>query len=226
MLLENLDLNAARGLKLLGVALLGAVLVIPASANLVTNGTFSTPPGGAFETLGEGSSAIPGWTVGSVGSVDWINNYWQNPAGSYSLDMDGDTPGSISQTGISTIAGHMYDLTFDLSGNPDGGNPLKTLQVSATGGTPESFLYTTGSNTHASMNYLSESYVFTASSNSTTINFQSLDAYPSPYGPVLANVAMGAATTPEPGFYGVLGLGLSGLVLVASRRRYSAAGRN
>ena len=226
MLVENFDLNATRGLKLLGLAFLGAALAIPAGATLVDNGTFATPPSGDFTTLFAGSAAIPGWTVGPVGSVDWISSYWQGAGGGYSLDMDGDNPGSVSQTGIATVAGKTYDLTFDLSGNPDGGIPLKTLQVSATGGAPESFVYTTGSNTHASMNYLPESYVFTASSNSTTINFQSLDAVTSPYGPVVADVAM-AAATPEPGFYGALGLGMSGLVLVASRRcRASAAGRN
>jgi hypothetical protein len=54
--------------------------MVPAHADINTNGTFLGVPGGPFTTVFSGSTAINGWTVTS-GSVDWINTYWGSPVG-------------------------------------------------------------------------------------------------------------------------------------------------
>lgn len=213
--------------SLFGLALLGGSLVIPASANLVTNGTFEPLPplGPAFQTVvSPDSTTIPGWTVAS-GSVDWIGTYWQAPPvlGGNSIDLDGNSVGSISQTIADLTVGDHYVLSFALSGNPDNiaVNP-KTLTVTETGDVSSSknFSYlVTGSNTEANMNWASESFAFTASASTTTIIFQSTDTPSSnPYGPVIGAVSL----TPEPGFYGLLALGLSGVFFVLIRRKRKA----
>jgi hypothetical protein len=139
------------------VAVIAGAAMVPAQADINTNGTFLGVPGGAFTTLFAGDSSINGWTVTS-GSVDWINTYWGAPIGN-SIDMDGD--------------------------------------------------------------YAAESLVFTATGPSTTLTFESLDCCGSPYGPAIADVSVNEdiAATPEPSFYGILGLGLAGLVNAVRRRK-------
>ena len=149
---------------ILAVAILLVLAFLPASVAvvradiIVSNGTF-LPEQPDFATIYAVSNAIPGWTV-ATGSVDWIGSYWQGAGGGYSIDMDGNNPGSISQN-LTTVSGQGYTLTFDLSGNPGGGNPLKTLDVSADS-TAQNFTYTTGSNTNSNMQYVSETLYFQA----------------------------------------------------------------
>lgn len=46
-----------------------------ASVATIVNGSFElTEPAGSFDTLGMGSMALAGWTIGS-GSVDFIGDY-------------------------------------------------------------------------------------------------------------------------------------------------------
>jgi len=204
-------------------ALVGG-MTVPAMADLVTNGNFAGQGAGVmYTTISSGSTFAGDWTVGT-GNVDWIGNYWQSPTGvagplNGSVDLDGTSPGSISQT-ITTVPNAVYDLTFFLSGNPDGGNPIKTLVVNAgsTGFAP--ITYTTGSNSHGSMDYVSESLLFQATSSSTIISFISADAAGSDWGPVVGGIGVNLApTTPEPGFYGALAIGLSGLFYLVRRRQ-------
>jgi choice-of-anchor C domain-containing protein len=204
-----------QSLVLAGVAI---ALAIPAHADLV-NGTFSTPPPGQFDANVTGTT-IPGWTVTS-GNVDWINTYWQQPpGGGFSLDMDGSTPGAISQT-VATTAGVTYDLTFELSGNHNNeADPDKILNVSA-GPSSQQFTYNvdTFNNNNTTMLWQSESFIFTASGPSTSITFASGDTPGNLTGPALGDVSLNVVTTPEPGLYGALAIGLSGLFYVMFRRR-------
>jgi choice-of-anchor C domain-containing protein len=199
-------------------------MAMPANADLVNNGNFagntSSPLPVSYTTVSAGdSTTIPGWTVLS-GSVDWIGGYWQSPTGSGtgSIDLDGTSPGAIYQT-ITTVANQTYDLSFFLSGNPDGGSPIKSLTVDING-TPSGsspYTYITGTNSRGDMQYVMRSFLFTATGTSTTIEFASNDASTSPWGPVLGGVSVTA--TPEPALYGVLGIGIFSLFFLRRRSR-------
>jgi len=98
--------------------------------------------GSGFEQLNAGDISLDGWTVDS-GSVDWIGTYWVAQDGSKSIDMSGTDAGAISQTFATTI-GNTYTVSFYLSGNPAGPPTVKTLDVSATGGTVDHFTFDIG----------------------------------------------------------------------------------
>jgi choice-of-anchor C domain-containing protein len=190
-------------------------LVVPASADIVTNGQFLGSAGG-FTTVNAGSNTIPGWTV-TVGSVDWIGNYWSAPVGQ-SVDMDGNSPGAISQD-ITTVTGQTYWLSFWLAGNPDGhGNPVpavnpKKLTVSAVNLNDSSLLSTQDYLHQWDLTWTLESFHFTATGSQTTLAFTSGDSG-GPYGPVVADIRV-----PGPDFYTEFALGLSGLGLLMFFRR-------
>ncbi|MDA8373609.1 MAG: DUF642 domain-containing protein [Actinomycetota bacterium] len=172
-----------------------------------TSGNFSTnalsSPG--YDTLYPGgSSYLDGWTVTS-GSVDLIGSYWTQPTtdtsgnaySGYSLDMNGSpdsanpsTPGTISQT-FTTVANATYEVQFLLAGNPTCGLFTKTLSVSATGGTSQSFSFiNTSSTTQTSMGWTPEMYTFTANSATTTLTFAADTSNQSNCGPALADVTV------------------------------------
>src|SRR5271165_2494437 len=76
------------------------------AVNLVMDGDFGSPSGGSrYVTYHNGASIGP-WLVGMppqdvhvTGSVDLVGGYWQAPtAGGGSVDLDGNNPGTISQT--------------------------------------------------------------------------------------------------------------------------------
>ena len=79
----------------------------PAQAiNLINNGSFENSSLGSgfnFVTLSAGSTAINDWTV-TNGSIDYINQEWQNSDGGFSLDLSGkvNDAGSIAQTFVTT----------------------------------------------------------------------------------------------------------------------------
>ncbi|QOZ59540.1 hypothetical protein XH86_12955 [Bradyrhizobium guangdongense] len=56
------------------------------------------------------------------------------------MDLDGNSPGSISQT-LTNLAAGNYAITFYLSGNPDGQPPTKTVQVGITGAGSQTYTY-------------------------------------------------------------------------------------
>jgi choice-of-anchor C domain-containing protein len=197
-------------------------LATPAKADIF-NSTFSgtvTGNGGAFTTIGA-TDTFAGWTVNS-GSIDWIGTYWAAPltgnqmtTGDHSVDLDGNSPGSISTT-FNTTMGQTYVVNFYLAGNPDGLPEVKTVNVSADALTPQVFTFDDIGATYANMNWTKETYSFTAGGPTTTLTFASGDVN-SPYGPAIGDVSVSA--TPEPGFYGVMAIGLAGLGLALARRR-------
>jgi choice-of-anchor C domain-containing protein len=178
----------------LGIVIGGLAVLALAGATLAftgpTNGSFETGTyvdgGSGFEQLNAGDSSITGWTVDS-GSVDWIGTYWQAQDGVMSIDMSGADVGAISQTFATTI-GNTYTVSFFLAGNPAGPPSVKTLDVSATGGTVSHYTFDTTGSTLANMNWMAATYSFLATTSSTTLSFVSTT--PGPFGPAIDNVVV------------------------------------
>jgi len=171
---------------LAAIALAGPTLAFTG----LTNGSFETGAyggnGAGFQQLDAPNTSIDGWTV-DAGSVDWIGTYWPAQEGAMSIDMSGAGAGTISQTFATTI-GNTYTVSFYLSGNPAGEPLVKTLDVSATGGTVDSYTYDTTGNDLVTMNWTAEAYSFLATSTSTTLSFVSTTT--TAFGPAIDNVVV------------------------------------
>jgi choice-of-anchor C domain-containing protein len=178
----------------LGIAIGGLAAITLAGSTLafsgLINGSFETgtflPNASGFEQLNAVDTSIDGWTV-DAGSVDWIGAYWQADDGAMSIDMSGAGAGTISQTFETTI-GNTYNVSFALSGNPDGDPAVKTLDVSATGGTVGNYTYDASANDLNNMNWTEATYSFLATSASTKLSFISTTA--TPFGPAIDNVVV------------------------------------
>lgn len=187
--------------------------------NLLANGSFESPAlpdGTSFSTYGAGNG-ITGWTIGA-GSVDLIRDYWNASQGIQSIDLNGNSPASISQL-VGTQVGGVYNLSFDLAGNPDGAFD-KQLQVywggTLVGGTNVTFNQT---GSRAAMGWTTINFTgLTATAMSTELRFQGLDTGNPFIGAALDNAAVVTAT-PEPSTYLLMGTGLLGIVVAARRKR-------
>lgn len=209
--------------RFLIAACLGLSAIAPAHANLVTNGSFETPiVGGApFVTLNSGSGALPGWSI--LGSIDHIGSYWQASDGNQSIDLNGlGQLGTISQT-LATTPGQLYELTFDMAGNPDF-DSVKTLLVQVDA-VAQPFNFDSTGKSLGAMGWVSHSLLFTATDVVTTLMFQSLTIdflAPAPvsnmfsFGPALDNVAVNAV--PVPAAVWLLGSALLGLGMIRRRK--------
>jgi len=201
----------------------GALVALPAQANLLTNGSFEL---GAFVNQGNdtmslaaGSTVIIGWTV-VTDTTAWIGP--TNPFGlsasdgSFFLDLTNYQAGSpfagMSQV-IATTPGATYELSFDLGSSTFWGRPdAVTASAAGTSATFTSPL--TGTNNdwqHVSMQ-------FTASSSSTTVLLQGVAGI-NYIGLDNASVDLvSGPTVPEPGALALLGLGLARMQLARKRK--------
>jgi choice-of-anchor C domain-containing protein len=189
-----------------------------AATNLVLDPNFDSPSGGPSYTTYNGGQTFGEWLVTGA-SVDLIGGYWQAPVGGGSVDLDGLAPGGVSQN--ITLSAGTYLLSFYLSGNPDGGDPTKTVEVGL-GGHDQTFTYTTGpSNSETNMDYVLESMRVTVTSGLQTLSFSSLDASTSPYGPVIGGISLDAVV-PEPAAWALMLLGFAGIGAGLRSRRQRA----
>ena len=196
-------------------ALLAAAVAVaaPAGAASIVNGSFEDgiDPGSFTTVNAVDSMSITGWTVGD-GSIDYIGSYWTAQDGSRSIDLSGNSIGTISQE-FATFAGQSYAITYWVSKNPDGGDALRTGTISV-GGSTGGFAYS-GVNDRTNMNWAQETFRFTATGASTTLSFMSDASGGCCFGPALDNVSI--AGVPEPSAWALMILGF-GLVGGALRR--------
>jgi len=183
------------------------------AADLITNGSFEqgTAPG-SFTTVGTGGTNITGWSVLS-GSVDYIGSYWNAEDGSRSIDLAGNTYGTLAQI-VDLVAGQAYRLTFFLSANPDQSVYPRSTNVSIDGMTQQ-FDYT-GSPTKSDMGWLQYTWDFVATGGSTTLSFTALNTG-NAYGPALDNVMLSAV--PEPTTWALMIFGFLAVGYSMRRRK-------
>ena len=163
----------------------GATSAFASGANLLINGDFESGAhtNETVQVISPSSNAIGGWAVTS-GSVDWIeSSIWAAQSGTYSLDMNGNNPGAITQS-FATVSGATYSVQFYMGANP-GAYSSVTLTASVTGGSSIPFTVSV----HPSVTWASESFTFTAISTTTTLTFAG-DPNTGASGPALDNVSV------------------------------------
>ena len=207
-----------------------------AATNLLTNGSFEDIGAGAIpESWGgltyyvdgthpsQGPSVfLPGWTVQS-GSVDltWSSSVW-GPAdtGNYSLDINGWSPGVISQN-FATVAGQTYDVSYAYSRNA-AGSAFDPVQATVAAGDVSKLVSVSyedpdfGSAYHMLWGHSGFSFVATGSQSTITLSavtggnagvfFDSIDV-------------TGPAGVPEPAAWALMIVGFGGVGAVLRRRR-------
>lgn len=189
-----------------------ALLASPAGAATLLNGSFEMPDiSGGFQTLNAGSSALEGWTI-DEGSVDLINSHWQPQDGGQSLDLNGNAQGKISQMITDLVVDATYELSFWVSGNPDGAPQKKNLHTIFDDGTPIQVIFDTFGISRSAMKWQRHTVLFTAVATEMKLTFASGDA--GFYGTALDNVSVEQVPVPAAGLLLLLGLGgLAGLRL-------------
>jgi len=229
-----------------------AILLVVSSsafADLVTNGDFETPTAGNISNYAAGGEPVGfAWSVGSSGSVDHIGGYWAGYDGTFagsfgnqSLDLSGNSPGSIEQQ-LSTVAAQSYDITFAMSGNSDAATTPKSLnlQVGSTSGASDVLATQTitwdptvvfgagneSNHTSSNMGWVLYTVRFTATGSTSFLQFIGLQTAGD-------NAAVGAVVdgisvneTPEPATFLLFGAGIAGLGLWRRSQRRSRALRS
>ena len=224
--------------KILSVLSVLAVAMVAPNAyaiNLVTNGSFEigAPSGGCQA----GATSLSGWTV-TAGNID-IDSATPGcsgitPAdGTYFVDLTGswsNDVGAIAQD-ITTAIGTQYNLSFYFTGNPQwqvgagcasgyaNDGATKAMRVTA-GAVTQTFSVDTTGASCVSPQWTLENVLFTATSTTTTLLFQSLNGATaaSVYGPLLDGVSVNVAPVPEPATLGMLVLGIAGLGFARRRK--------
>lgn len=196
-----------------------------AKANLLTNGSFEDAtinPGGSFIEVLPGEEFITGWDVVEE-DVHYMGTFWEASDGIRSLDLDGliGSSGGVSQT-FSTVAGTLYNVTFDLAGNYANAPTIKPMRVSADGQTQDFFFDVTGKGP-SDMGWTMESWSFVADDTSATLQFLSLteaNGLLEGWGAAIDNVAVLAANAvPIPAAVWLFGTALIALVGFSKRSK-------
>ena len=189
-----------------------------AAQNLLSNGSFENPALSSatqFTTILAGGT-IGAWTVGA-GGVDLIRNYWTPYTGSQSIDLNGNSPGSISQT-IATTAGQKYTLTFALAGNPDNAsNKVLNVLFGSQNLGNATFVYNASQNA-TNMGWTLVTFAnLVATGSSTTVTLSGVSA--GAWGAAIDDVVLTQIVLPEPSTAVLLLCGLLGTMVIIRRRR-------
>lgn len=112
------------------LALSCALAATPASANLLTNGSFETGPDpGTSVTMGAGATTVTGWFPTRAGAR-YVSTLWTAASGYRSIALNTTGAGGIAQT-FATLPHARYNVRFYLAGDPDSQPLIKTMSVAA-----------------------------------------------------------------------------------------------
>jgi hypothetical protein len=238
-----------RGTSMLAMPLIALGIAIAPSgakaANLIQNGGFEDPTvaSGSYQTIGVGSTALPGWTiVGNPGNnVDLVQTTYSedppngvNPFNAYeglnALDLTGNGNVGMAvgiQQSVDTVVGQQYTLTFFVGrATPNTGHTgpnayagLATIGLTIDDGARMNFM--NSNSTPGQINWQGFSYTFTAMETSTLITFyNSTPMVPPANFAGLDDVRLEAV--PEPASVAMLASGALGLAFVRFARRRAA----
>ncbi|HEX4833607.1 MAG TPA: choice-of-anchor C family protein, partial [Trebonia sp.] len=173
-----------------------------ADANLIVNGSFEDPSvwqASAVNEYGAGSTVMPGWAIGG-NSVDLIGQtYWAAADGAQSLDLSGGAPGSVAQA-IPTTPGATYTLTWEMAGNTNCGQAVKTMNVSWDGTLAGAPSFNDSGDSGPAMGWAEQQLNVTAASASSTVEFADATLDGSQCGAALDNVSLTPAVIGVPSF--------------------------
>ncbi|HBJ36743.1 MAG TPA: hypothetical protein DDZ51_18705, partial [Planctomycetaceae bacterium] len=170
--------------------------LIAAGPNLAADGQFlNGTVSGSFSSYSSGQS-FGGWAV-TAGSIDLLNDFWQrSPSGGRSIDMNGTSPGTISQS-FSTVAGNTYTVRYLMSANGVG-TQSRAIEVSVAGISQTSTITTSSTHSSTNSDWQERFFTFTATGSSTTLQFRSLQLSGN-NGAILADVSVHDLTAVQSG---------------------------
>ena len=179
--------------------------VANAAVNIVNNPEFETPnigmPGAGYMY----TNVVPNWVVTGNPTVLFNSTYRPVSTGLQAVQIERN--GDMLSQNLTTVNGQQYQLSFDWSTWWLNNTTVSTLEV--TSGNVTNPLTGTGTS------YSTQSWLFTATSASTTLSFTNLGVTGTSY-PQIDNVSVTAV--PEPGTYAMLLAGLAAGGFVAKRR--------
>ena len=155
------------------LCLASVLIVMPYSmpAQVVINGSFEqgTDPGNNVAVFAGDSTTITGWTVQS-GSVDYVGTRWMAADGNRSLDLSGQSAGSILQNAVNGFTvGMQYRLSFYMAANTEGGSAIKSLQADI-GSVSQSFSFDGTGHSASDMGWSLRTLDFVATATSLNLD--------------------------------------------------------
>jgi hypothetical protein len=158
---------------------------------ILPDGDFSqaTNPGDQYPLYGKGQVFAPYWEV-SKKNVNLNGSTWANVDGLCNVDLDGNVPGVIKSSAISTKPGASYTLSFVLSGNGYGPPTIKTMKVTIDKQFKEFTWNTYGGNDAENGDWKTVTWTFRVTGHLSVLNFASEDPKGSGFGAVIAGIAL------------------------------------
>jgi choice-of-anchor C domain-containing protein len=165
-------------------------------SNLVANASFEAPQiNSSF--LANLSDGLSDWQILGT-NIDLIGSYWQASDGKQSLDLNGSDTGGVQQS-VSTSAGILYELSFDLAKNPAVG-AAATVSVEVSAGDENAVYSYSEPSVSADMLWQQQQLIFSATGTVTSIKIEALAPLANASGAALDNVsvrAIGFAATED-----------------------------
>jgi len=178
----NIDENTANGSSV--------GFVVPTDPdepqNLVNDGLFTSRDTTGHVEEGDTIGGPDGHWLVTNGNIDVIQNA-PSPLGGNGLDLIGNQPGAVSQT-IATVPGGSYQVVFAVSGNFQQGLNAVELNASAANSSFDYQVDRPDNWTLTDFQWGHRTFTFTADSNTTDLQFKSLNPSAGFFGPVISDV--------------------------------------